>query len=116
MARVTGQGWRGVVAALGLAVLAGPAVAQVAPAIDMTVDGADLIGLSARQMMPYRSQIQMIFQDPFSSLNPRMTVLAVEGSYASVIGGAPAAAGRPRSAPRPGSSRAWSPSRPRAPM
>ncbi|GGF65244.1 oligopeptide ABC transporter ATP-binding protein OppF [Paracoccus acridae] len=36
--------------------------------------GADLIGLSARQMMAYRSQIQMIFQDPLASLDPRMTV------------------------------------------
>ncbi|MGN7869236.1 oligopeptide/dipeptide ABC transporter ATP-binding protein [Paracoccus sp. 22332] len=38
------------------------------------IDGADLIGLSPRRMMAYRSQIQMIFQDPLASLNPRMTV------------------------------------------
>ena len=37
-------------------------------------DGEDLTQLSPRQMRPYRRQIQMIFQDPFSSLNPRMTV------------------------------------------
>jgi oligopeptide transport system ATP-binding protein len=37
-------------------------------------DGADLIALSPRRMMVYRSQIQMIFQDPLASLNPRMTV------------------------------------------
>ncbi len=37
-------------------------------------DGTDLIGLSPRQMMAYRSRIQMIFQDPLASLNPRMTV------------------------------------------
>lgn len=37
-------------------------------------DGTELTGLSARQMRPYRRQLQMIFQDPFSSLNPRMTV------------------------------------------
>ncbi|WP_020675966.1 ABC transporter ATP-binding protein [Geopsychrobacter electrodiphilus] len=36
--------------------------------------GTDLAQLSARQMRPYRRQIQMIFQDPFSSLNPRMTI------------------------------------------
>ena len=38
--------------------------------------GADenLNGLVRRKMMPYRQRIQMIFQDPFSSLNPRMTV------------------------------------------
>ena len=36
--------------------------------------GTDLACLSSRQIRPYRRQIQMIFQDPFSSLNPRMTV------------------------------------------
>ena len=34
----------------------------------------DLNGLRRRAMLPYRARIQMIFQDPFSSLNPRMTV------------------------------------------
>jgi len=34
----------------------------------------DLAALSRSAMRPYRSDIQMIFQDPYSSLNPRMTV------------------------------------------
>lgn len=34
----------------------------------------DLAGLGHREIQPYRSQIRMIFQDPYSSLNPRMTV------------------------------------------
>jgi oligopeptide transport system ATP-binding protein len=34
----------------------------------------DLATLSRSDMRPYRSDIQMIFQDPYSSLNPRMTV------------------------------------------
>jgi len=34
----------------------------------------DFNKLSKSQMRPYRSKIQMIFQDPYSSLNPRMTV------------------------------------------
>ncbi len=34
----------------------------------------DLNGLSRREMLPFRSQVTMIFQDPYASLNPRMTV------------------------------------------
>ncbi len=36
--------------------------------------GQELTGLSPKQMRPYRRRMQMIFQDPFSSLNPRMTI------------------------------------------
>lgn len=34
----------------------------------------DLAKLTNNQMRPFRSEVQMIFQDPYSSLNPRMTV------------------------------------------
>lgn len=34
----------------------------------------ELHALSAKQLLPLRREIQMIFQDPFASLNPRMTV------------------------------------------
>ena len=34
----------------------------------------DLANLSRHQMRPFRADIQMIFQDPYSSLNPRMSV------------------------------------------
>jgi peptide/nickel transport system ATP-binding protein len=34
----------------------------------------NLTGLSAKQMRPYRKEIQIIFQDPYSSLNPRITI------------------------------------------
>ncbi len=37
-------------------------------------DGRDLARLSAHDMRPVRRDIQMIFQDPFASLNPRHTV------------------------------------------
>ncbi len=37
-------------------------------------DGRDITGLSKREMVPLRRELQMIFQDPFSSLNPRHTV------------------------------------------
>ena len=30
--------------------------------------------LSSKEMMPFRSKMQMVFQDPYSSLNPRLTV------------------------------------------
>ena len=36
--------------------------------------GQDLCALSDRELVPVRKDLQMIFQDPLSSLNPRMTV------------------------------------------
>jgi oligopeptide/dipeptide ABC transporter ATP-binding protein len=38
------------------------------------VAGRDITVLSKRALRPYRRQMQMIFQDPFASLNPRMPV------------------------------------------
>ncbi len=40
-------------------------------------DGIDITHASTRRMRPLRRQIQMIFQDPYSSLNPRHTVGAI---------------------------------------
>ncbi|MBE90558.1 MAG: peptide ABC transporter substrate-binding protein [Rhodospirillaceae bacterium] len=37
-------------------------------------DGIDLNTLNSKQMVPFRQKIQVIFQDPFSSLNPRMKI------------------------------------------
>jgi oligopeptide/dipeptide ABC transporter ATP-binding protein len=37
-------------------------------------DGQDLAGLSERELRPVRPRLQMVFQDPQSSLDPRMTV------------------------------------------
>ncbi|MET3927460.1 ABC transporter ATP-binding protein [Devosia sp. 2618] len=38
------------------------------------VDGRDISSLSQREMKDYRRKVQIIFQDPVSSLNPRMTI------------------------------------------
>lgn len=37
-------------------------------------DGSELQGLNNRELFPFRKRMQMIFQDPYSSLDPRMTV------------------------------------------
>src|SRR5579875_152793 len=37
-------------------------------------EGQDITRLSPRRMRPYRRQMQMIFQDPYGSLNPRRRV------------------------------------------
>ncbi len=37
-------------------------------------DGADLVKLNERELMKYRKRIQVIFQNPYASLNPRFTV------------------------------------------
>jgi peptide/nickel transport system ATP-binding protein/oligopeptide transport system ATP-binding protein len=46
----------------------------------ITFEGRDITRLSQGQMRPYRRDIQMIFQDPYSSLNPRKTVGAIVGA------------------------------------
>lgn len=41
---------------------------------DDSAAAVDLAGLTQRQFRPYRSAIQIIFQDPYASLNPRRTI------------------------------------------
>ena len=43
----------------------------------MFFDGQDMGALSGRERLALRKQMQMIFQDPYASLNPRMTVLSI---------------------------------------
>ena len=49
---------------------------QLAPATSGSVkfDGQVLTGMNPKQLVPWRKRMQMIFQDPYASLNPRMTV------------------------------------------
>jgi len=49
----------------------------------------ELTGLSQRQLRPLRRHLQVVFQDPYSSLNPRMRVTDIiqEGMIAQKIGG-----------------------------
>ena len=41
---------------------------------EILYNGVDIAKLSPRQMLPYRRKMQMIFQDPYASLDSRMTV------------------------------------------
>jgi peptide/nickel transport system ATP-binding protein len=43
----------------------------------VTLDGTDLSGLRGRALRRHRRDLQMVFQDPFSSLDPRMRVGAI---------------------------------------
>jgi peptide/nickel transport system ATP-binding protein/oligopeptide transport system ATP-binding protein len=45
----------------------------------MLFEGQDMATLSKREMLPLRKEVQMIFQDPYSSLNPRHTVGTIIG-------------------------------------
>ena len=43
----------------------------------VVVNNQDIAALSKRDLRTFRSQIQMVFQDPFASINPRMTVMEI---------------------------------------
>ncbi len=55
---------------------------------EVTFDGTRIDGLNRQQLRPFRSRMQIVFQDPFSSLNPRMSVRQVieEGLIVNNIG------------------------------
>jgi oligopeptide/dipeptide ABC transporter ATP-binding protein len=45
----------------------------------VSFDGVDITKFSARRMRPFRREVQMIFQDPYGSLNPRRRVGSIIG-------------------------------------
>jgi oligopeptide transport system ATP-binding protein len=59
-------------------------------------DSPNLVSLSHRKLLPWRRKIQMIFQDPFSSLNPRMTVQGIIGEALTIHRLATGSAREPR--------------------
>ncbi|MDO9410183.1 ABC transporter ATP-binding protein [Patulibacter sp.] len=49
-------------------------------------DGTDIAGLSRKQLVPFRRDVQMVFQDPYSSLNPRQTIGSIIGAPLDIHG------------------------------
>ncbi len=45
----------------------------------IVVNGTDITRLGSAEMLPYRRQMQMIYQDPYASLNPRMSAGEIVG-------------------------------------
>ncbi|AHK28337.1 ATP-binding cassette domain-containing protein [Rhodococcus opacus] len=43
------------------------------------VDGADIAQLSEKALRPFRSRVQMVFQDPYGSLDPHLTAVDIVG-------------------------------------
>ena len=59
--------------------------------------GDDITDFDATQMLPYRRQMQMIYQDPYASLNPRMSAGDIVGEPLIIH-----RVGRPEGTPRAG--------------
>ena len=56
---------------------------------EIIFDGKRIDGLNRDQLRPFRSRMQIVFQDPFSSMNPRMNVQQIieEGMIVNRLGG-----------------------------
>ena len=68
------------------------------------LNGRDITHLGKADLRPHRRSMQIIFQDPFASLNPRMTAGDIVGEPLSVHG---IAAGREKRSGSPNCSSRW---------
>ena len=59
----------------------GRAIVRLAPITEGSIryNGVEIGHLTPREFHPYRKKIQMVFQDPYNSLNPRLTVERIVG-------------------------------------
>ncbi len=46
---------------------------------EIIYDGVNIAEMTEKELLPYRKKIQMIFQDPYASLNTRMTIAEIIG-------------------------------------
>jgi peptide/nickel transport system ATP-binding protein len=67
---------------------AGKAIVRLLPTTRGSIrfDGAELAGLERRRVRPLRAQFQIIFQDPYSSLDPRMRIGEIIGEGLAALG------------------------------
>ena len=56
---------------------------------EVVFEGTDLVGLKGREMRAVRQRMQIIFQDPYGSLNPRMTAGSIIGEPMIIHGTVP---------------------------
>ncbi len=63
---------------------------------EVVIDGVSITGLSSAEMKPVRRKAQMIFQDPYASLDPRMSVGAAIAEPLAIHGVGTAAERRER--------------------
>ena len=73
-----------------------PSAGQMLYRLRPDAEPVDLAALSQAQMRPLRSQIQIIFQDPYASLNPRMRIRQVLAEALDTHGLARGEARQPR--------------------
>ncbi|MEF8801301.1 MAG: oligopeptide/dipeptide ABC transporter ATP-binding protein [Halolamina sp.] len=66
----------------------GRSVLQLEDVTDGSIyyDGEDLTELSESEMQEYRTEVQMIFQNPFASLNPKLTISDIVGEALDIHG------------------------------